>query len=78
MQSIDVCNGEVVATNERTNSTLLGSIEGIGISELDLNVSNDTLEFNNNYTLIFEVGVKDRILLGEMSMLPLFLNLTLY
>jgi len=65
----------VVATNERTNSTPLGSIEGIGISELDLNVSNSTLEFNHNYTLIFEVGVKDRIVLGEMSMLPFILEI---
>jgi len=77
MQSIDVCNGEVVATNEHAESISLGSIEGIGISELDLNVSNTTLQFNHNYTLIFEVGVKDRIVLrlGELSMFSFIVEL---
>ena len=77
MQNIDVCNGEVVATNEHTEITSLGSIEGIGISELDLYVFNTILPFNHNYTLNFEVGVKDRIVLrlGELSMLPFILDI---
>ena len=69
---MDICNAQVFATN-KTGSTFLGGVEGTGISNLVIHVTDCTLQFNHNYTMTMEVGEGDRnvLKLGDLSMLPL-------
>ena len=68
---MDICNGQVFATN-MTGSTLLGGVEGTGISNLVVHVTDCILQFNHNYTMTMEMGEGDRsvLRLGDLSMLP--------
>ena len=68
---MDICNGQVFATN-MTGSTSLGGVEGAGISNLVVHVTDCTLQFNHNYTMTMEVGGRDRsvLMLGDLSMVP--------
>ena len=72
---MDICNGQVFATN-MTGSTSLGGVEGTGISNLVVHVTDCTLQFNHNYTMTMEVGEGDRsvLRLGDLSMLPRSFN----
>ena len=65
-----ICNGRVFATN-MTGSTFLGGVEGTGISNLVVTVTDRTLQFNHNYIITMEVGEGDRsvLMLGDLSML---------
>ena len=69
---MDICNAQVFATN-KTGSTFLGGVEGTGISNLVIHVTDCTLQFNHNYTMTMEVGEGDRsvLMFGDLSMLPL-------
>ena len=55
-----------------TGSTSLGGVEGTGISNLVVTVTDCTLQFNRNYTVTMQVGEGDRsvIRLGDLSKLP--------
>ena len=55
-----------------TGSSSLGGVEGTGISNLIVHVTDRTLQFNHNYTLTMEVGEGDGsvVRLGDLSMLP--------
>ena len=65
-----ICNGQVFATN-MTGSTSLGGVEGTGISNLVVHVTDCTLQFNHNYIITMEVGGDKSVLrLGDLSMLP--------
>jgi len=69
---VDICNGQVFATN-MTESTSLGGVEGTGISNLVVYVTDSTLQFNHNYTMTMKVGEGDRsvLMLGNLSMLTI-------
>ena len=69
---MDICNGQVFATN-MTESTSLGGVEGTGISNLVIYVTDSTLQFNHNYTVTMKVGEGDRsvLMLGNLSMLTI-------
>ena len=56
-----------------TGSTFWGGVEGAGISNLVVTVTDRTLQFNHKYTMTMEVGERDRsvLVLGDLSMLPL-------
>ena len=71
---MNICNGQVFATN-MTGSTFLGGVEGTGISNLIVRMTDRTLQFNHNYIMTMEVGKRDRsvLRLGDLSMLPLIL-----
>ena len=68
---MDICNGGVFATN-MTGSIFLGGVEGTGISNLVVTVTDRTLQFNHNYIMTMEVGGRDRsvVRLRDLSMLP--------
>ena len=68
---MDICNGQVFATN-MTGSTSLGGVEGTGISNLVVHVTDRTLQFNQNYTMTMQVGEEDRsvVRLRDLSTLP--------
>ena len=70
---MDICNGQVFATN-MTESTSLGGVEGTGISNLVIYVTDCTLQFNHNYTMTMKVGEGDRsvVMLGDLSMLTIY------
>jgi len=69
---VDIYNGRVFATN-KTGSTSLGGVEGTGISNLVIDVTDCTLQFNHNYTIAMEVGGGGRnvLMLGDLNMFPL-------
>ena len=69
---MNICNGQVFATN-MTESTSLGGVEGTGISNLVVYVTDSTLQFNHNYTMTMKVGEGDRsvLMLGNLSMLTI-------
>ena len=69
---MDISNGQVFAIN-MTESTSLGGVEGTGISNLVIHVTDCTLQFNRNYTMTMEVEEGDRsvLMLGDLSMLAI-------
>ena len=54
-----------------TGSTFLGGVEGTGISNLVVHVTDCTLQFNHNYTMTMQVEEGDRsvLRLGYLSMI---------
>ena len=70
--SVNICNGQVFATN-MTGRTSLGGVDGTGISNLVIYVTDCTLQFNHNYIMTMKVGEGDRsvLMLGILSMLTI-------
>ena len=68
--SMNICNGQVFATN-MTGRTSLGGVDGTGISNVVIYVTDCTLQFNHNYIMTMKVGEGDRsvLMLGVLSML---------
>ena len=65
---MDICSGRVLATN-MTKTTLLRGVKGVGISDVVINLTNTTLQFNHNYTITLEMGNSSTLVLGNLSTL---------